>query len=124
MIDFQNAKYLKLHQADPGKFMQSIQPLLVQGEQIAASYQSIRDYLIFTNKRIIAVNVQGITGKKQDYTSLPYNKIQAFSVETAGVFDLDAELELWFSGLGRVKLEFTADTDITGICRMIGSMVL
>ena len=123
MIDFQNAKYLKLHEADPGKFMRTIQPLLVAGEQVMASYQSIRDYLVFTNKRIIAVNVQGLTGKKQDYTSLPYNRIQAFSVETAGVLDLDAELELWFSGLGRVKLEFTADTDIAGICRMIGSMV-
>ncbi|MBQ7849961.1 MAG: PH domain-containing protein [Clostridia bacterium] len=124
MIDFQNAKYLKLHAVDAGKFMHTIQPLLVQGEQVAASYQSIRDYLVFTNKRIIAVNVQGITGKKQDYTSLPYSKIQAFSVETAGVLDLDAELELWFSGLGRVKLEFAANADISGICRMIGSMVL
>lgn len=124
MIDFQNAKYLKLHTVNADKFIRTIRPIMVQGEEIVASYQSIRDYLVFTNKRMIAVNVQGITGKKQDYTSLPYSKIQAFSVETAGVLDLDAELELWFSGLGRVKLEFAADADIAGICRMIGSMVL
>lgn len=124
MIDFQNAKYLKLHNVDVDKFMRTINPLLVEGEQVVAGYQSIRDYLVFTNKRMIAVNVQGITGKKQDYTSLPYSRIQAFSVETAGVLDLDAELELWFSGLGRVKLEFTSNADIAGICRMIGSMVL
>ena len=124
MIDFQNAKYLKLHNVNVDKFMRTINPLLVEGEQMVAGYQSVRDYLVFTNKRMIAVNVQGITGKKQDYTSLPYSRIQAFSVETAGVLDLDAELELWFSGLGKVKLEFVANADIAGICRVIGSMVL
>jgi len=124
MIDFQNAKYLKLHNVSADKFLHTINPLMVAGEEIVACYQSIRDYLVFTNKRMIAVNVQGITGKKQDYTSLPYSKIQAFSVETAGMLDLDAELEMWFSGLGRVKLEFAANADIAGICRMIGSMVL
>ena len=124
MIDFRNAKYIKLHEANADKFMRTIQPLMISGEKMIASYQSIRDYLVFTNKRIIAVNVQGLTGKKQDFTSLPYNRIQAFSVETAGVLDLDAELELWFSGLGRVKLEFTSGTDIAGICNMISSMVL
>jgi hypothetical protein len=64
----------------------------------------LRDYVAFTSKRIVAVNVQGMTGK--DFTSLPYSKIQAFSIESAGTFDLDAELELWFSGLGKVKFEF------------------
>jgi hypothetical protein len=54
------------------------------------------------------VNVQGITGKKRDFTSLPYSKIQAFSVETAGHFDLDAELDLWFSGVGNVRLSSRA----------------
>lgn len=60
----------------------------------------MREYVVFTSKRVIAVNVQGITAKKKDYTSLPFTKVQAFSLETAGTFDLDAELELWFSGLG------------------------
>ena len=58
------------------------------------------------------MNVQGITRKKKDFTSLPLAKIQAFSVETAGTFDLDAELELWFSGLGKVKFEFSGKTDV------------
>jgi hypothetical protein len=40
---------------------------------------------------------QGITGKKCDFTSLPYSKIQAFSIETSGSFDQDTELDLWFS---------------------------
>ena len=124
MIDFQNGSVVKLHQERADKYERVLAPMLVSGEQIVACYQGIRDYVVFTTKRLIAVNVQGITGKKQDFSSLPYSKIQAFSVETAGVFDLDCELELWFSGLGKVRLEFTGNTDITAICRMIGDKVL
>jgi hypothetical protein len=56
--------------------------------------------------------VPGMTGKKRDFTSLPYSKIQVSSIETAGTFDLDSELDLWFSGLGRVRLEFKGQVDI------------
>ncbi len=124
MIDFQNGSVVKLHEERANKYANVIAPMLVSGEQIVSCYQGLRDYVVFTTKRLIAVNVQGITGKKQDFSSLPYSKIQAFSVETAGMFDLDCELELWFSGLGKVRLEFTGNTDITAICRMIGEKVL
>jgi len=80
--------------------------------------------VVFTDKRLIAVNIQGMTGKKRDYTSLPYNKIQAFSVETAGQLDLDAELEMWFSGLGKVRLEFKGRVDIRYIGQMLAHYVL
>jgi PH (Pleckstrin Homology) domain-containing protein len=73
---------------------------------------------------LIAVNVQGMTGKKRDFTSLPYSKIQAFSIETAGTFDLDAELDLWFSGLGKVRLEFMGNSDIRQLGHMIAAYVL
>ena len=79
---------------------------------------------MFTNKRIIAINVQGVTGKKKDITSMPYSKIQVFSVETAGVFDLDSELEIWFSGVGCVRFEFLGNAGITDICRTISNFVL
>lgn len=124
MIDFQNASFLKLKPVDNSTFEKMISPLFVPGESILGSFQSIRDGVVFTNKRIFAVNVQGITGKKKDFTSLPYSKIQAFSVETAGTFDLDSELELWFSGLGKVKFEFVSSADVSGICRMISERVL
>ena len=65
-----------------------------------------------------------MTGKKKDYSSLPYSKIQAFSVETSGVFDLDSELELWFSGLGRIKLEFSGNSDIVKIGQLISQHIL
>ena len=124
MIDFQNAAFVKLRPTNDNDFAQWIYPMFVQGEQIIQSFRGIRDGVVFTNKRIFAINVQGITGKKKDFTSLPYSKIQAFSVETAGVFDLDSELDLWFSGIGHVKLEFTGAADVSYICKMISKRVL
>lgn len=124
MIDFQNGTFLKLKPVDPNAFVQMVGPLFIEGEFIVAAFQSIRDGLLFTNKRIFAINVQGITGKKKDFSSLPYSKIQAFSVETAGVLDLDSELELWFSGLGKVKFEFVARADVPAIARIIGGYMM
>lgn len=124
MIDFQNASFLKLKKVSDSTYFQILLPIVTSGEDIIATYQSMRDGVVFTNKRIIAINIQGITGKKKDVTSLPYSKIQAFSVETAGVLDLDSELELWFSGLGKVTFEFTSDCNVSEICKTISNFVL
>lgn len=124
MIDFKNATFVKLSPVGKVALNQDIQAMLVDGEQVVQTYKAIRDVVIFTNKRIFAINVQGITGKKKDYTSLPYSKIQAFSVETAGTLDLDSELDLWFSGLGKVRFEFVTSADVAQICKFISSVVL
>lgn len=124
MIDFKNSEYLKLKPVNDSTYSALITPMFVPGEEIIGTFQSIRDGVVFTNKRIIAINVQGLTGKKKDFTSLPYSKIQAYSVETAGVLDLDSELELWFSGLGKIKLEFVARANVAEICKMISLQVL
>lgn len=124
MIDFKNASYVKLKKSDGknlnGKFLN----LLIPGEKIIGIYSSVRDYVVFTNKRFIAVNVQGLTGKKQDFTSMPYKNITVFSVETAGTLDVDSELELYFSGVGKVKFEFSGSSDIIEIGKNIAFYVL
>ena len=124
MIDFQNGSVFKLNQVDASVGQQSVAPLLLQDETVAATFKGSRDMVVFTSKRIIAVNVQGITGKKKDFTSLPYAKVVAFSVETAGTFDLDAELDLWFSGLGRVRFEFSGRTDVAYLNKLVAHHVL
>lgn len=124
MIDFANGSVFKLSPADPNELGPQVGPLLIANEYIVAAFKSVRDFVVFTDKRLIACNIQGITGKKKDFTSLPYNKIQAFSVETAGTFDLDAELDLWFSSLGKVHLEFKGRANIVQLGQMIGSYVL
>lgn len=124
MIDFNNASFIKLKPLDDPSAGDRVRDLLVDDEQIFASFKAIRDMVFFTNRRVIAVNVQGLTGKKVDYTSLPYSKIQAFSFESAGVFDLDAEMELWFSGLGKVKFDFVTSFDVRTFSKFIANYVL
>jgi len=119
MIDFEKASVFKLSPIDTRDIGQDLAPVLIPGERLAAAFKGVRDFVAFTDKRLITVNIQGMTGKKRDYTSLPYSKVQAFSIETAGHFDLDAELELWFSGLGKVRLEFRGKADIRALGQLI-----
>ena len=122
MIDFQNASFFKLKENN--EYAGRVADLLLPGEDVVGAFKAMRDGVVFTNKRIIAVNVQGITGSKKDFTSLPYSKVVAFSVETAGTFDLDAELDLWFSGLGKVRFAVTGRTNIVEISKLIAGYVL
>lgn len=122
MIDFNNKGLFKLKKND--EYAERVSELLMDGEQVIDAYKSMRDGVVFTNKRIIAVNVQGLTGSKKDFTSLPYRNIVAYSIETSGTFDLDSELEVYFSSLGKVKFEFTGRTAIVEISKHISRHVL
>jgi hypothetical protein len=124
MIDFKNPSFVKLTEVDNTVGMQMVGDFLIDDEDIFSSFKGSRDMVVFTSRRVIAVNVQGISGKKRDYSSLPYSKIQAFSVETAGTFDRDAELELWFSGLGKVRFEFNSQFDVKKFSKFIGRYIL
>lgn len=124
MIDFKNSAILKLKKDATVTHANDIASLLVEGEVCISQYSTVRDYVIFTNKRILTVNVQGVTGKKKDYSSIPYSKIQAFSIETAGTLDLDSELEIYVSGLGKVKIEISGKNDIAEIGKLIADRVL
>lgn len=124
MIDFNNSSFFRLSEVEPQTLSDEVAPILISDEEVLAAFKGIRDSVVFTDKRVIAVNVQGMTGKRRDYTSLPYSKVQAFSVETAGTFDLDAELDLWFSGMGTVRFEFKGKVDIRALAQLIGSYVL
>jgi hypothetical protein len=122
MIDFNNKNFFKLKQDTD--YAEKVSALLLDDEQIVDSYKTMRDGVVFTNKRIIAVNVQGLTGSKKDFTSLPYKNIVAYSIETSGTFDLDSELEIYFSALGKVKFEFSGQSSILEISKIISSYLL
>lgn len=104
---------------DNDHFRDLVNKILINGEWIIMSFQGYRDGIVLTDKRIIAINIQGATGKKKDLTSIPYKKIQAYSVETGGAMDWDSELVLWMSSVGSVKFQFTTGTDVFSICRII-----
>ena len=83
---------------DPQQIQQEFQPILASGERIEKASPLIRDLFVFTDRRLVLVDRQGLAGKKVDYHSIPYKNVTPFSIETAGHFDLDAELKIWISG--------------------------
>ena len=100
--------------------------LLIDGEEVVMAFQTIRDQLIFTNKRIISIDVQGFTGARKSYSTMPYSKIQYFSIQTPGFAELfpDSELFIMFSNTFTAKFEFKGNVDIGKIGRMISEYVL
>lgn len=94
-------------------------------ERIEKVYKVIRDLFVFTNKRLILVDKQGVTGKKMDYHSIPYRSITHFSIETAGSFDLEAELKIWISSTPLpVEKQFNKSLDIYELQSVLASYVL
>lgn len=108
--------------------LQSVRPevptLLVNGENMVMAFQTVRDQVIFTDKRIFVVNVQGITGKRTSYYSYPYSKVQYFGIETAGVLDIDSELVFAFSNGAKLQFDFKSKVDIRKISMMVSNYIL
>lgn len=98
---------------DVNKVNAEYNKLLGSNERIEKAYKLIRDMIIFTNKRLILIDKQGVTGKKVEYRSIPYRAITNFSVETAGHFDLDAELKIHVSGMSMpIEKTFSSGANI------------
>jgi hypothetical protein len=99
--------------------------LLIDGEIIEVGFPVNRDTFIFTNKRLILVNIQGLSGRKIEYLSIPYNKITKFSIETGASFDLDAELMMWIGGDAiPIEKKFNKDVNIYELQKILASHVL
>lgn len=99
--------------------------LLVDGEIIEVGFVVVRDSFLFTNKRLILVDIQGISGRQIEYLSIPYGNITKFSVQTGGSFELDAELKLWI-GSDTIPLEkkFNKDVNIYEVQKILASHIL
>ncbi|MGF7034360.1 hypothetical protein J2T17_005310 [Paenibacillus mucilaginosus] len=99
--------------------------LLTREERVEKAYKLIRDIFVFTNKRLILVDKQGVTGRKIEYLSVPYRSITRFSIETAGTFDLDAELKIWVSGTAEpVRKQFNKSLNIYALQAILAEYVL
>lgn len=100
--------------------------LLTEGEEIELGFKLIRDTFIFTTKRLIVVDIQGMTGSKTEYLSIVYKSISRFSIETAGTFDLDAELKIWISGEAAPSItkKFNKSVDVYDVQKVLAHHVL
>ena len=100
--------------------------LLTDGELIELGFKLLRDTFIFTNKRLILIDVQGLTGSKTEYKSIAYKAISRFSIETAGTFELDAELKIWVSSetLPSIKKQFNKSVNVYDVQKILAHHVL
>ncbi|MBR0554843.1 PH domain-containing protein [Ciceribacter sp. L1K23] len=110
---------------DPADLAKRLDGVLIDGERAELAYKVIRDFFVFTQWRLILVDIQGMTGSKVDYLSIPYRAVTRFSVETAGTFDLDSELKVWVSGSNEpIQRTLKKGTDVRGIQRALATGVL
>ena len=99
--------------------------ILAGNERIEKAYKLVRDLFIFTDKRLILVDKQGVTGKKTEYHSIPYKSITHFSIETAGHFDLEAELKIWISGTALpIEKQFNSSLSIYELQQVLAEYCL
>lgn len=112
-------------EVDIAKLEQEFSPILCEGELLESAFQVFRDKWVFTNKRLIMLDVQGLSGSKREYRSIPYSSIVQFSVETAGTLDDDCEMKIWVKGTELpIKKEFSRNIDVKGIQRSLASHLL
>jgi hypothetical protein len=110
---------------DAAEVQNEFAQVLAPGEKVEHAYQLIRDYFVFTDKRLVLVDKQGFTGSKVDYHSIPYKSITHFSVETGGHFDLDAELKIWIASTALpVTKKFNKKLSIYEVQSVLASYVL
>ena len=107
------------------KLTEEYSRLLIENEEVELGFKLFRDVFMFTNKRLILIDVQGVTGSKAEYKSLPYKHISRFSLETAGTFDLDAELKIWISSENTptVSKKFNKSIDVYAVQRLLAEKV-
>ena len=110
----------------PEELKKNYGQLLIAGEEIELGFKLIRDTFIFTNKRLILIDVQGLTGSKTEYLSVAYKSISKFSVETAGTFDLEAELKIWISSetMPSIKKKFNKSVNVYEVQNVLAHHVL
>ena len=120
-----NAIFGTASKISPEDIQSEFSPLLVEGEEIVGAFKVVRDLFVFTQCRLILADKQGLTGSKVEYHSIPYKSISQFSVETAGLFDMDAELKIYISSNPTpLKKEFKKVTDIIQLQKLLATYVV
>ena len=125
-INFNKDSVFNLKPINVENVRNEVKGLLLVDESVVMAFQTVRDQLVFTNKRIISIDVQGITGKRKSFASMPYSKIEFFTIQTQGFLELfpDSELFIMFNNGFTAKFEFKGNVDIGVIGRTISEYVL
>ena len=122
-VDFENSKLLKLAPTDLAN-LDWLDETLIEKERGMLAFLGVRDSIAFTNHRIVLRNVKGVTGTEVSSTTIPYHKIEAFTVETSGITGISVTLTLFVGHIPPITMEFTRDADVAKIRGLLSRAVL
>lgn len=117
------AKFSVTEKVEIGDGRELFDLFIAPTETVQLNYKHARDRIVFTDRKILAIDIQGITGKKKEFRMFPYSKITSFSVETAGTFDWDSDLKIWVSGVGVFDVKLGKKIDISEIGQLLSEKV-
>ncbi|WP_304278727.1 PH domain-containing protein [Phascolarctobacterium succinatutens] len=126
MFNFSNSVF-KLRSISESDVIKDIRTFMLPDENIVSAFRSGRDQVVFTDKRIIALDVKGITGSRKEFSTLPYSKIVHFTVQTPGFleFNNDSELVVAYPNGALIQFEFSGgNVNILEIAQIISRYVL
>ena len=126
MINVSKDSVFNLKPIGANEIRPEIQHLIADNEQIISAFKTIRDQVIFTDFRIITVDLQGLTGTRVSYTSLFYATIQYFSIQTPGLIEFptkDSEMYICFSNGFTADFEFKGAFDIFNLTKQLSKYV-
>jgi hypothetical protein len=126
MINISKNSIFNLKPIEIEEIRSEVNGLLIPGEEIISAFKTVRDQMIFTDKRIISVDIQGLTGTRKSYSSLPYSKVQFFAVQTPGLLEIvpDSELVLSFANGFTATFEFKGNTNIIALSQVLAKYIL
>ncbi len=126
MINFSQDGAIDLKKVPDSNILGDVKQLFIPGETLIGVYQTVRDQVVFTNRRIITIDVKGLTGKRKEFFTLPYSKIQYFGIQTPGLIEMipDTELTMVFADGMKADFEFKGSSDIMEIARAISFFAL
>ncbi len=126
MVNFNKNSVFNLKPIELSEVRNEVETFLIDGEEMICAFKTVRDQVVFTNKRIISIDVQGFTGKRKSFSTLPYSTIQFFTIQTQGFIEIfpDSELFIQYANGFTAAFEFKGNVDICKIGKIISQFVL
>jgi hypothetical protein len=126
VMEFRDKPMQNLVRIKEKEICKNVQELLLDGEQIVGAYKTVRDQAVFTTHRIFMVDMQGMTGTRQEIFVLPYRKILHYGIKTAGFGDplQTSELTVCFADEHEAKFGFIGQDELLAVARAISRCIL
>lgn len=126
MMEFPEKPMDNLIRIKEKELCKNAQALLLETEMVIGAYKTVRDQVVFTSRRIIMVNMQGVTGTRQEIFVLPYREVLHYGIQTAGFGDplQTSQLTVCFADGHEAKFGFIGQEELFAVANAISRCIL